>query len=436
VLDQLEGQSAQSQDPTGYSPASYRSGEEELSSSGEERQEEEEAEEEEEEEEKEEEEEQEEEEAVDDGDDDGEGYDEGQYDEDEEEDPFSISDEDEEDEDEDEDEDDPFSISDEDVPNMGATVGDSPGDSMWQHLFGTHAGQPSTSTNAGESPYDVKQRDAKFYLANLHTPLYPGCQLTVIGACYVLANEKIDGRMSNKSVDRMCRYIADIILPKGNLHPPSLYLLKKCLKVEEADKFEMHVCTNDCYRFPKLKKSQYHDHRDDKCPKCQQPRFKVVELTSGTTIKPNKVFWDLGLARTLRECFFSRPEFNQQRGKGRDKYDTDFYKSDEAQRLDARVGGALMKAENSAYEIGFDFFQPFVFKTYSVGIVVIRWVLHLLFISTVCACSDMIATYELLIQIRIAWTALTHRSNLRTTCIGVLMSPLRCAARCAMQHSC
>jgi ssDNA-binding Zn-finger/Zn-ribbon topoisomerase 1 len=309
-------------------------------------------------------------ESLDEGDEDGEGGDEDEWDE-------RVEDE----WDEDEEEQETFSSeSDEDESDTGAGgVGMGLSEAFrvggWEHDIGSNAGPGpnGTSTEARESPYDVQRRDAKFYLTNLQTPLYPGCKITVIGACYVLANEKVEGRMSDKSVDRMCRYMSDIILPKGNLHPPSLYLLKKCLKVQDADSFEVHVCIKDCHRFPKLRKSQYHNHLDDKCPKCQHPRFKVVQMTNGTTIKPYKMFWDLGLASTLQESFFSRPEFCEQRGTGRDKYDTDFYKSEEAQRLDESVGGALMKADNSAWELGFDFFQPYTFKTHSTGVVGIRY---------------------------------------------------------------
>lgn len=244
------------------------------------------------------------------------------------------------------------------------------GAERWEQFVGSQA---ASYTDAdGVSPYEVRQRDAKFYLKHLLTPLYPGSRLSVIGACYVLANEKIAGRVSDKTVDRMCRYMADVALPEGNLHPPSLYLLKKCLRVEEAHKFEQHVCINDCHRFPKVHRSKYHEHLDDKCPHCEHPRFHVVSVTSGTVIKPYKVFWDLGVARTLQEHFFSQPEFCEQRGQGREKYDTDYYKSEEASRLDQQLDGALMKLDNSAWEAGLDFYQPFLRKTHSTGIVCIR----------------------------------------------------------------
>lgn len=244
------------------------------------------------------------------------------------------------------------------------------GADRWEE-FVESAGADAPGEHPCEAPTE-DQRDARFYLRHLLTPLYPGSKLSVIGACYVLASEKVEGRMSDKCVDRMCRYMADCALPEGNLHPPSLYLLKKCLQVDTADMFEEHVCVNDCHRFPKLSRSQFQAHMDEKCPHCEHPRFQVVELSSGVVIKPYKVFWDLGLARTLQESFFCMPEFCEQRSTGRDKYDTDFYQSEEAARLDARVGGALMKIDNSAWEFGMDFFQPFTFKTHSTGVVCIR----------------------------------------------------------------
>jgi hypothetical protein len=133
-----------------------------------------------------------------------------------------------------------------------------------------------TNQSADTCPYlQTQGRDAKFYMEHLQKPLYPGAALTVIGACYVLDTEKVEGRMCDKTVDRLCRYLSEKVLPKGNLHPPSFYILKKCMRVLDAVEFEQHVCPNET------------------------------------------------------------------------------------------VGGALTKSENSACELGVDFFQPFSFKTHS-----------------------------------------------------------------------
>jgi hypothetical protein len=224
------------------------------------------------------------------------------------------------------------------------------------------------------NPYEVlkKKRDTKFFLANLRTKLYPGSRLSVIEACYVLGMEKSQGYVSDKVVDRLCRLLSEVLLPEGNLHPPSLYLLKKCLKVPPATDFEQHVCVGDCCRFTHLAKHQYPAHRDETCEVCGERRFDVVHLTSGVSIKPRKVFWDLGLARTIKERFFSNPEFCKNRTKGRDLYDTDYYKSEEAIKLDEKLGGAVRKEDNSVWELGADGFQPFTFKTHSSTVVALR----------------------------------------------------------------
>lgn len=230
------------------------------------------------------------------------------------------------------------------------------------------------STDAGENPYEVlkHKRDARFFLNNLRTLLYPGAKLTVIQACYVLGMEKSLGHVSDKVVDRMCRYISEVLLPEGNLHPPSIYLLKKCLKVAPATDFEQHVCVNDCCKFPRLATRQYPAHVDETCGTCGERRFDVVQLTSGVSIKPRKVFWDLGLARTIKERFFANPEFCQNRATKRDTYDTDYYQSEEATRLNDKLGGAVRETDNSVWELGSDGFQPFAFKTHSSTVVALR----------------------------------------------------------------
>jgi hypothetical protein len=65
----------------------------------------------------------------------------------------------------------------------------------------------------------------------------------------------------------------------------------------------------------------------------------------------------------MQDNFFMKPEFCKNRAPARSKYDCDFYRSKEAERLDAKVGGALKKKENSAWELGLDFYQPFSFNT-------------------------------------------------------------------------
>lgn len=59
------------------------------------------------------------------------------------------------------------------------------------------------------------------------------------------------------------------------------------------------------------------------------------------------------------------------RTKGRDTPD-DLYTSKEFGRINKKVDGKLDDKDNSAWDIGMDFGQVFVFRTWSVGIIGIR----------------------------------------------------------------
>jgi hypothetical protein len=222
-----------------------------------------------------------------------------------------------------------------------------------------------------EEPNGHDRSSARFFLEHLDHPLYIGSSVTLIEQCFVLVQEKVRFQTPDIQVDRLCRWL-NHILPAGNLQPPSLYLLKKCISCHESARYEQHVCVNDCCKFPKLSKSQYRQHEDEKCTKCQEPRFLVKHTSRGRVLRPRKVFWDFGLDSVIRDHFFTNPEFCGLRGAGRDAFQMDFYSSLEAERLDMATQGALRHADNSIWELGFDFCQCFTFKQYSVGVLALR----------------------------------------------------------------
>ena len=79
-------------------------------------------------------------------------------------------------------------------------------------------------------------------------------------------------------------------MPRGNLFPPSLHVMRGLLECEEPQKYEQHVCPNDCMRFQYASKCDWEEHQDDSCPECAERRFNVKEGADGNTIlTPQKV---------------------------------------------------------------------------------------------------------------------------------------------------
>lgn len=129
------------------------------------------------------------------------------------------------------------------------------------------------------------------------------------------------------------------------------------------------MCSNDCCRFPRLEPSEYHDHQDDVCPKCQGRRFNVKKTPTGTTITPVKVMYWLGLGAVIRDMLFTNPEFCKLRGTGREEY---FYTSAEAARLHQQAKVSLQDPDTSVYEVGLDWGNVFVNKSHSTGFIMVR----------------------------------------------------------------
>jgi hypothetical protein len=70
---------------------------------------------------------------------------------------------------------------------------------------------------------------------------------------------------------------------------------------------------------------------------------------------------------------FKNPAWTALRGKERRVDDpAHWYGAEDAKRINSLSGGTLYNPDNSAYELGFDFCQIFVFKNHSSGVLGIR----------------------------------------------------------------
>lgn len=236
-------------------------------------------------------------------------------------------------------------------------------------------------------------RNVQFYIANIHAPLYSGSSMTVLEYTYAVLTEKAHSKLTDTSIDRWLRLHASVVLPAGNLCPPSLYIARQLVGCKLAAELERHVCVKDHYLFPNLPRSEYRQHLHECCPLCQvsmhnslpavvstsqqrvrvhqEPRFK---LTKAGTIVPVKTFWYLGVKNAITELF-SQKEWAGKRGTSRTT-PGDYYRSVEARRvhdyLEPLGCEFLSDKGTSAYELGLDWCQVFTGKTHSVGIVGVR----------------------------------------------------------------
>lgn len=142
--------------------------------------------------------------------------------------------------------------------------------------------------NAPPTEYSAPTKNTLWYQERCYQPLYPGCQVSLIQAIYVLLTIRQEKMLSDVCFDMMLRF-ASFILPEGHLLPSSLYLLLKIVEVEDISEYEWHLCECGQHTYGKCKPADYHKHIGDRCPVCSKPRFKKVAVGKKTTYKPNAV---------------------------------------------------------------------------------------------------------------------------------------------------
>lgn len=235
--------------------------------------------------------------------------------------------------------------------------------------------------------------DLNELLENLHEPIYVGARMTVLQATFLAMHEKREGRVRDGVFDRQCRVMKEVILPKGNLYPGSLYLMRKVLGCQEADDVSIHMCVNGCQSWEHVPRRLWKHHADDTCPSCGSARF--LRNQSGI-LRPQKEFFYFGLQRAVQHQFCN-PSFRDLRGVARPeagRYSNEYYGSPECARLHEAAGIKTVSwtdvqsasddqrqemedqwrlyQDTSVWDLGMDFFQPYDTRAYSIGLILLR----------------------------------------------------------------
>ncbi|XP_028965019.1 uncharacterized protein [Malus domestica] len=165
---------------------------------------------------------------------------------------------------------------------------------------------PYTSSNTNEEGGDdgrptMDSEEFKNYeklLKNAKQELYPGCEnFSALSAIVELMHGKIKFRLSNKCFDYFLGVIKRM-LPKENCLPEDQKNAQKVLKGLGLGYEKIHACVNNCILFYKENKQL------DKCPICNEPRFKMTSQNRKTKI-PQKVMRYLPLKPRLQRLYMS-----------------------------------------------------------------------------------------------------------------------------------
>jgi hypothetical protein len=127
-------------------------------------------------------------------------------------------------------------------------------------------------------------------------PLYEGLNVSVISTTIVIINMAVIHGVSNAYVDELLKYVATVLLPQGNMLPPSHYEAKKLIRKLGLNYNIIHACPagHILYR---------NEHKNlESCPKagCGLSRF-----ISRSTCIPAKVIQHFPLIPRLLRMMHS-----------------------------------------------------------------------------------------------------------------------------------
>ena len=132
-------------------------------------------------------------------------------------------------------------------------------------------------------------------LAEAQTPVYEGSKETVLTTILKAVKNKIEYKWSDKSFDKNCQYIKDL-LREPNKYPDSYRAVRKILKDMGLGYEIIHACENGCCLFYKKRAAR------NTCHVCGQSRWRST--VDGTKI-PRKVLRYFPLTPRLQRLYMS-----------------------------------------------------------------------------------------------------------------------------------
>lgn len=234
-----------------------------------------------------------------------------------------------------------------------------------------------------------------YYKNKMDNPVYQGSKSNVKEYLLDVFETFVKSGMSietfEKNILERDRKFVESLEP---IIPKSLYLVRESLDVPSIDQVEYHICPCQQHIYKHVAKEEWILHRDEKCPKCEKSRFRVVTKPDGSLmVSPRKVCHLLvRYRRYLNEVLFREmqvfyafklesqikrlfriPEFARKRGTQRDSADTNsFFKSRHWKWIKQVTNGEAAEHSNSVYSIGFDWCQAAKSKDHSMGVVSLR----------------------------------------------------------------
>lgn len=129
----------------------------------------------------------------------------------------------------------------------------------------------------------LKRGTGAWYHHNRDQPIYPGKDLQVVTVCYWIACMKSIFRIPDTVIDLWCKFVHFLLLPDGNMFPPSFHLVKAVLAVPPLASVTRHVCPGCWELFPELGSDKLESRAGDVC---KTPGCGGLRCTHDLTGKP------------------------------------------------------------------------------------------------------------------------------------------------------
>lgn len=153
-----------------------------------------------------------------------------------------------------------------------------------------------------------------------------------------------EANVPQKLFDELLRVLREKVLPDGNNFPTSKYMLDTILDAENGWDYSVHYCRNMCCRFENIRRSEWKDHCEDICAKCEEKRFDVKWSNDNeriVRIEPHKFFFYFGVEMAIRDMFASTDFARLRAWKGARSQD-DIWTSTLVKEMDDKSGGKIL----------------------------------------------------------------------------------------------
>lgn len=141
-------------------------------------------------------------------------------------------------------------------------------------------------------PRDVNTAGIDRYnklIAFQQTPLYNGCNQTVLEAVMGVMKLKVENKMSVKATDETLEYSASL-LPPGHRLPTNHRKVRHILKDLGLTYIKIHACIYDCVLFWGKDHEGNNLEKLDACPVCHTDRYKLTPAGNRKAVKILRYF--------------------------------------------------------------------------------------------------------------------------------------------------